>query len=141
MPAIKIGNRNLRRALRMTLAAALSAWPSARAQEPAKPEPPAQQQEQPLATAPTIHVESRTVLVDAVVTDKKGNYLHDLQQKDFRVFEDNKEQPITSFSFGSDPAAPAGSQKRYVVCSSIIPRWRRPIRFRRESRPLNSSTK
>src|SRR5215469_3212747 len=115
MPAIKIGNRNLRRALRMTLAAALSAWPSARAQEPAKPEPPAQQQEQPLATAPTIHVESRTVLVDAVVTDKKGNYLHDLQQKDFRVFEDNKEQPITSFSFGSDAAAPAGSQKRYVV--------------------------
>jgi VWFA-related protein len=99
----------------VTLAAALSTWLSARAQEPAKPEPPAQQQEQPLATAPTIHVESRTVLVDAVVTDKKGNYLHDLQQKDFRVFEDNKEQPITSFSFGSDPAAPAGSQKRYVV--------------------------
>src|SRR5215470_12775441 len=113
MATKKTTKRNLRRALWLALAAALPAWLPAQAQEPAKPEPPTQ--EQPLATAPTIKAESRIVLVDAVVTDKKGNYLHDLQQKDFRVFEDNKEQPITSFSFGSDPAAPAGSQKRYVV--------------------------
>lgn len=85
----------------------------AQAQEPAKPE--TQAQEQPLATAPTIKAESRLVLVDAVVTDKKGNYIHDLKQRDFRVFEDNKEQPIASFSFGTDPAAPAGYQKHYMV--------------------------
>src|SRR5262249_17010438 len=109
-------NQNLGRLRRIGLIApSLPLIGGAQAQEPAQPQPPAQQQEQPVATAPTIHVESRTVLVDAVVTDKKGNYLHDLQQKDFRVFEDNKERPITSFSFGSDPAAPAGSQKRYVV--------------------------
>src|SRR5215470_18651233 len=113
MATKKTTKRNLRRALWLALAAALPAWLPAQAQEPAKPEPPTQ--EQPLATAPTIKAESRIVLVDAVVTDKKGSYLHDLQQKDFRVFEDNKEQPITSFSFGSDPAAPAGSQKRYIV--------------------------
>ena len=39
---------------------------------------------------PTIKAESRLVLVDAVVTDKKGSYVHDLTQNDFKVFEDNK---------------------------------------------------
>jgi len=114
MAAKQMKKRSFRRLLRMTLAAA--AFPlvlCAQAQEPAKPQAPEQQQ--PLATAPTIRTESRIVIVDAVVTDKKGNYVHNLEQKDFRVFEDNKEQPVTSFSFGSDLAAPAGSQKRYVV--------------------------
>ena len=81
--------------------------------EPAKPEPPAQQQ--PIATAPVIRTESRVVLVDAVVTDKKGNYVHDLAQKDFKVFEDNKEQAVTSFSFGSDTSGPVNAQKRYMI--------------------------
>jgi VWFA-related protein len=110
----KMKKQSLQALLGITIAAAaLPLVLRAQAQEPAKPEAAAQQQ--PLATAPTIRAESRIVLVDAVVTDKKGNYLHDLQQKDFRVFEDNKEQPITSFSFGSDPAAPNGSQSRYIV--------------------------
>jgi len=46
-----------------------------------------------------IHVETREVLVDAVVTDKKGNYVRDLAQKDFKVWEDGKEQTVSSFSF------------------------------------------
>ena len=95
---------------------ALFAAPSAlRAQnaEPAKPEPPAQQQ--PMATAPVIRAESRVVLVDAVVTDKKGNYVHDLSQKDFKVYEDNKEQAVTSFSFGSDLSGPVSAQKHYMI--------------------------
>jgi VWFA-related protein len=59
--------------------------------------------------------ESRLVLVDAVVTDKKGNYIHDLKQTDFRIFEDNKEQAVTSFSSGTDPAIQANGQKRYMI--------------------------
>jgi VWFA-related protein len=59
--------------------------------------------------------ESRLVLVDAVVTDKKGKYVHDLKQEDFRVFEDNKEQKITTFSSGADPSQQAKSRKRYMV--------------------------
>ena len=39
------------------------------------------------------------MLVDTVVTDKKGNYVRDLTVKDFKVWEDNKEQPIKNFSF------------------------------------------
>src|SRR6266702_2768277 len=74
----------------------------------AKPDAPAQQQ--PVATAPVIRTESRVVLVDAVVTDKKGNYVHDLIQKDFKVYEDNKEQAVTSFSFGNDPSGPVSAQ-------------------------------
>lgn len=49
----------------------------------------------------TLKAEARLVLVDTVVTDKKGNYIHDLAQKDFRVWEDNKEQTIKSFSHES----------------------------------------
>lgn len=91
--------------------------------------PPAQQTPPPAATAPqqgeapavpgsttTIRTETRLVLVDVVVTDKKGNYVSDLGLKDFKVWEDNKEQHLKTFQFGADPAAPKGpSQNRYMV--------------------------
>src|SRR5450432_170371 len=80
----------------------------------ATPQPSAEQAS--TAPLPVIKTESRIVLVDAVVTDKKGNYVHDLKQDDFKVFEDNKEQAVTSFSFGSEPAMQeGGGQKRYMV--------------------------
>src|ERR1700732_4806679 len=62
-----------------------------------------------------IKKESRLVLVDTVVTDKKGEYVRDLKQSDFKVYEDNKEQAISSFSTGSDPAIQASGQKRYLI--------------------------
>ncbi len=62
-----------------------------------------------------IHKETRLVLVDTVVTDKKGKYVRDLRQKDFKVFEDNKEQPVVSFSAESDPSAPSTGQRRYLI--------------------------
>src|ERR1700733_6166887 len=61
-----------------------------------------------------IRTETRVVLVDTVVTDKKGNYVRNLTAKDFKVWEDNKEQPIKTFTFQSDPASP-NSQRRYIV--------------------------
>ena len=76
------------------------------------------QQAKPEAADPNnvIRVETNVVLVDAVVTDRKGNYVHDLQQKDFKVYEDNKEQPIQSFSFEADPASPLAKQPQpYLV--------------------------
>jgi VWFA-related protein len=76
--------------------------------------------QQPAAEAPsegaaTIHAETRRVLVDTVVTDKKGNYIRDLASKDFKVWEDNKEQPIKSLSFEDDTASPEKAQTRYLV--------------------------
>ncbi len=89
--------------------------PTAAAQDSPKPPAPIEQaaSSTPL---PVIKTESRIVLVDAVVTDKKGNYLHDLTQQDFRIYEDNKEQKIVSLSFGSEALIePHRGQKHYIV--------------------------
>src|SRR5271169_2886588 len=87
---------------------------NARAQAPAtEPAKPAEAAHPSPITGAVIRTESRLVLVDAIVTDKKGNYLRDLTQQDFKVFEDNKEQQISSFSFGSDPRSQSAGQKRY----------------------------
>src|SRR5438445_9715946 len=82
--------------------------------QPAPPAPPAATppDQQP---AVVIRKESKLVLVDAVVTDKKGNYVRDLTQNDFKVFEDNKEQPVSAFSSGADAATQANSQRRYLI--------------------------
>src|SRR5260370_37244295 len=66
--------------------------------------------------AGSIQAESNLVLVDAVVTDKKGNYIRDLEAKDFEVYQDDAEQKVTSFSRASEAAGPnAPGQKRYIV--------------------------
>src|SRR5271155_4546439 len=62
-----------------------------------------------------IRRETRLVLVDTVVTDKKGKYVRDLTQKDFKVFEDNKEQTILSFTAGTDQTIQANGQRRYLI--------------------------
>ena len=75
------------------------------------------QQTAPPPTAPVavIKAEAREVLVDTIVTDKQGHYVKDLTAKNFRVWEDDKEQKIKSFSYAADPASPAASQKHYLV--------------------------
>src|SRR5208283_3609777 len=67
------------------------------------------------ATPTVIRTETRLVLVDSVVTDKKGNYVTDLEKKDFKVYEDNKEQTVTSFTFEADPNSPLNKQKHYLI--------------------------
>jgi VWFA-related protein len=67
------------------------------------------------AQPPTvIKTETKLVLVDVVVSNKKGQYVDDLAIKDFRVWEDNKEQALKTFSYGPDPSAPDAG-KRYIV--------------------------
>jgi VWFA-related protein len=61
-----------------------------------------------------IRTETRLVLVDTVVTDKKGNYVRDLAQKDFQVWEDGKEQTITSFSY-EESTGSTDARPRYMV--------------------------
>src|SRR5580700_6221194 len=64
---------------------------------------------------PVIRTETRLVLVDTVVTDKKGNYVRDLAQKDFKVWEDGKEQAITSFSYEESAGSPTNARPHYMV--------------------------
>src|SRR5450759_375379 len=72
------------------------------------------QQAQPQGAPTVIRTETKLVLVDVVVTGKKGAYVEDLELKNFKVWEDNKEQQLKTFSFGADPNGPGG-QKRYIV--------------------------
>src|SRR5580658_1493396 len=62
-----------------------------------------------------IRAETRVVLVDAVAVDKKGKFARDLAQKDFRIWEDGKEQKITSFSLESSGVTPDRSSKHYIA--------------------------
>ena len=50
----------------------------------------------------TFHADTHEVLVDTAVFDKKGNFERDLTRRDFRLWEDGKEQKITSFSLESE---------------------------------------
>lgn len=68
----------------------------------------------PADSGNVIRTETKLVLVDAVVTDKKGNYIRDLTAKDFRVWEDKTEQMVKSFSLESGEPSP-GAQKQYLV--------------------------
>jgi VWFA-related protein len=93
----------------------------ARAQQPPPPPPPDQAPAAnaaptaPASSTPVIHGESRVVRVDVVVTDKKGNYVHDLTPKDFRVYDNDKEQQIVNFSFGSAAGAPSAAPERHYM--------------------------
>jgi VWFA-related protein len=75
---------------------------------------PAQAQQDVTDSHTIIRSDSRLVLVDSVVTDKKGGYVHGLTQKDFKVWEDGKEQAVSTFSFQADAPADS-SQKHYLV--------------------------
>jgi len=69
----------------------------------------------PASSAPVIRAESRVVRVDVIVTDKKGHYVHDLTPKDFRVYDNDKEQQIVNFSFGSSAALPSAAPERHYM--------------------------
>ncbi|MGA8406735.1 MAG: VWA domain-containing protein, partial [Candidatus Acidiferrales bacterium] len=92
-------------------AAAPAAAPASATQETASAA--AQQAQTP--PGPAIKAETREVRVDVVVTDKKGNYITDLTTKDFRLYEDDKEQAINTFSFGAAPNGPIEAQRHYMV--------------------------
>src|SRR6202165_3593756 len=110
---------NFRRTIQLgawLAAGAMCAAPaSLRAQ--GQPDPPPPQAASPAEPQPAVVIkkESKLVLVDSVVTDKKGNYIRDLTQNDFKVFEDNKEKQVSSFSAGADAATQANGQRRYLI--------------------------
>ena len=54
-------------------------------------------QETPVDTGTTLHVNSRAVLIDVMVTDKDGKPVKGLTKDAFRVSEEGKPQPIAYF--------------------------------------------
>jgi VWFA-related protein len=72
---------------------------------------------------PVFKVNTRIVILDVVVTDKKGNLVTDLKQSDFTVLEDDQPQVIKSFEAPSAhdlPPAPDG--KPVVTSAADLPR-------------------
>ncbi len=111
---------NFRRTIRLAAwltAGVMCAVPAASRGQEQQPTPPPPQAASAAEQQPVVVIkkESKLVLVDSVVTDKKGNYVRDLAQNDFKVFEDNKEQPVSSFSTGADAATQANGQRRYLI--------------------------
>src|SRR5215469_15572902 len=93
--------------------AAQAATPAAPA--PSAQTPPANQGSAPAGPPIVFKSQSKLVLVDSIVTDKKGNYIRDLTQKDFRIWEDNKEQEVKSFSYESASPSPSDRTTHYMV--------------------------
>jgi hypothetical protein len=82
-----------------------------------------------------IRTETKLVLVDTVVTDKKGNYIHDLEAKDFKVWEDNKEQADQELFVRSRIRRRRPIRKSIIWCCSSTTRpWISAIR-RARGRP------
>ncbi len=71
--------------------------------------------QEPAGAETIIRTETRLVLVDAVAVDKKNQFVRDLAQKDFRLWEDGKEQKVTSFSLESSGISPDRSNKHYIA--------------------------
>jgi VWFA-related protein len=69
--------------------------------EPSAPEPPK------LDSRGSIRTTVSLVLVPVTVKDSAGELVTDLQQNDFRVFEDGVEQPIAQFSADAAPLSAA----------------------------------
>ena len=65
--------------------------------KPAAPPPAADKASAPQGQAP-IRVTTNTVVVPVTVKDRAGNLVADLRKDEFRIFEDNVEQQIVSFS-------------------------------------------
>ena len=79
-----------------------------------------------------IRAESRLVLVDAVVTDKKGKPVRDLGAGDFRLWEDGQERKIAGVSVESAARSPDQHRKSYILLffdsSTATPATMIPIR-------------
>jgi VWFA-related protein len=65
--------------------------------------PRAKEQDKARKEEDVVRISVTLVQVDAVVTDKHGKQVTDLQKDDFEIYEDGKRQQITNLSFTSTP--------------------------------------
>src|ERR1700739_2110688 len=70
----------------------------------AQPEAPPSQHQNPVpvavpqSPAPSIKVQVNEVIVPVTVTDEKGRFVNDLDEKDFTIFDEGKQQKIQFFT-------------------------------------------
>jgi VWFA-related protein len=66
-------------------------------------------------TSAATRCEFKRVMLDAVVTDRKGNYVPDLPLEDFKLSQDGARQPIRYFAGAGAAAKPASAEVQYTV--------------------------
>ena len=77
-----------------------------------------------------LKVTVREVRIDAVVLDKKGRQVTDLAADDFRLYQDGKEQKITSCVYVNDYEGRSAPDPRFISRSRLpIDKIRRTIAF------------
>jgi VWFA-related protein len=102
------------RLLPIALLLAAAAAPALHAQKlQTAPPPPAAG-----ASMPVFRSRTRIVILDVVVTDKKGNPVTSLKQSDFSVIEDKKPQTILSFEAPAAHVMPPAPDGKPVVTSA-----------------------
>jgi len=70
----------------------------------------------PPTSPQVVRTEANLVLVDVVATNKKGEYINDLDVKEFQVLEDNQPQTITAFQRPEGTQGPRKpGQPHYIV--------------------------
>src|SRR5271155_3958061 len=67
-------------------------------QTPVSPAPASQVPASQQSEAPPIKVSVNEVIVPITVTDEKGRFVSDLEQKDFTIMDEGKEQKIEFFT-------------------------------------------
>jgi Ca-activated chloride channel family protein len=80
-----------------------SAAAVAPAQSPSPPKPTPQKDEQEIDQDDVISVSTTEVLLPVTVRDQSGRLVSDLTRKDFRVFENGVEQPLSDLSLRQVP--------------------------------------
>jgi VWFA-related protein len=85
------------------LIAALSLCAPAQSKPPPTPTPSPKQDEQEIDPDDVISVNTTEVLLPVTVRDRAGLLVSDLTRKDFRVFEDGVEQPLSDLSLRQVP--------------------------------------
>ncbi|MEK7215330.1 MAG: hypothetical protein AAB289_07035, partial [Chloroflexota bacterium] len=86
-------------ALLFSVSLLLAQQPAPRGEQKQGPIPPKPQEDEPY----TLRVDAPLVNVDVVVTDRDGNFIPNLQQQNFRIFEDGVEQSIATFAPSEAP--------------------------------------
>lgn len=85
---------------------------------------PVQQKVKPSAPASTIRTQVNEITTPVTVVDKQGNFILDLQQKDFHVFDNGAEQHINRWGLDDHPLALA----LVIETSSHVDMMEREIR-------------
>ena len=96
----QVGSRHVWLGVLTLVVCAFAQWSwvqSANAQTKIPPPPSEQKPPQQQSNVPTIRITNNLVLVPVTVKDARGDLVADLQQNDFRIFQDGVQQKIQNF--------------------------------------------